>query len=200
MRKNIAIESTKVAAVNARANQRAIDFGVASTASAPITGSRIIQVRSLVNITVLLSLLHKCDQHNDDCGQYRNTAEETDHVGLHPASLDMSQVASQCRHQASRPIDQAVNDVGIEGLLDMRDTQHDVADQQVVEFVHVVLAQQYTMQHAQHRVALYKSVDLRQVNTRIQRVGPGKTHQRDNHTHPGFPISHQRNKVKWTSI
>src|SRR5258708_35352214 len=52
VRKKTTIESTKVAAVNTRASQRAIDLGVASTASAPITGSRIIQVRSLLNITV----------------------------------------------------------------------------------------------------------------------------------------------------
>src|SRR5215467_8619542 len=81
IRKKTTIESTKVAAVNTRASQRAIDLGVASTASTPITGSRIIQVRSLVNITVLSSL-HEADQHKNDRYQNRHTAEESRHVGL----------------------------------------------------------------------------------------------------------------------
>src|SRR5579859_5045278 len=64
MRKNIAIESTKVAAENISANQRAIRTGATNAASAPITGSRSIHVRSLANITVLPSL-HKRDQRED---------------------------------------------------------------------------------------------------------------------------------------
>ena len=148
MRKKIAIESTNVAALNASASHRAIDFGAANTASAPITGSRIIQVRSLVNITVLSfisslltegrravecgfikhvgvaamdikSLLYNSDKHNNDHCQYRETAKETKHIGLHFASFDVTQVTAKRRHETSRPIDQAINDVGIEGLADM---------------------------------------------------------------------------------
>src|SRR5437588_7990131 len=110
MRMNIAIESTKVAAANASAIQRAIDFGVARTASEPITGSRIIQVRSLVNITVLSSL-HNCDQHKDNCCQNRNAAEDPDHVGLYLAGLNVAEVAAQRQHDPGRTIDQAINNI-----------------------------------------------------------------------------------------
>src|SRR6266849_1111732 len=138
MRKKIASESTKVAAVKPRASQRAMFLGVTMAASAPITGSRIIQVRSLVNITVLSSL-HEVDQHKDERDQHDNTPEDSRHVGLDPTGLNMTQVAARCQHQASHAVDQAVNDVGIESLLNMRDTKHYVADQQVVELVHIEL-------------------------------------------------------------
>src|SRR6266700_2308954 len=174
MRKNIAIESTKVAAANASAIQRAIDFGVARTASEPITGSRIIQVRSLVNITVLSSL-HNCDQHNNDGRQNRHATKETHHVVLHSAGLNVAKIAAQRQHKAGRSIDQAINNVGIEGLLDVRDSKHNVTDQQVVELVHVVFTQQNTMQHAQYCMALHISVDPGKFKTGIQRVGPGET-------------------------
>src|SRR5260370_27788202 len=127
IRKKTTIESTKVAAVNTRASQRAIDLGVASTASAPITGSRIIQVRSLVNITVLSSL-HKADQHKDDRYQDRNATEESRHVGLDLAGLNVPQVASCCHDQPRHAVDQPVDNIRIEGLLDVRDAEHHVAD------------------------------------------------------------------------
>src|SRR6266567_4238909 len=98
IRKKASIASTKVAAVITRASQRAIDLGAASTSSAPITGSRIIQVRSLLNITVLSSL-HKADQHKDNRDQDRHTAEECRHIGLDLAGLDVTQVASRCQYQ-----------------------------------------------------------------------------------------------------
>lgn len=140
MRKKIAIESTNVAALNASASHRAIDFGAANTASAPITGSRIIQVRTFVNITVLSfisslltvgrrasgvaamdikSLLYNSDKHNNDYRQYRETAKKTKHIGLHFASLNVTQVTAKGRHETCRPIDQAINDVGVEGLHNM---------------------------------------------------------------------------------
>src|SRR4051794_5154319 len=158
MRKNITIESTKVAAANASAIQRAIDFGVARTASEPITGSRIIQVRSLVNITVLSSL-HNCDQHNNDRRQNCHATKETYHVALHPTRLNVTNIAAQGHHKPGRSIDQAINNVGIEGLLDVRESKHTVADQQVVELVHIVFTQQYKMQHAQHWMTLHISAD-----------------------------------------
>src|SRR5437660_2705748 len=111
MRMNIAIESTEVAAASTSASQRAIDFGVARTASEPITGSRIIQVRSLVNITVLSSL-HNCDQHKDNCRQNRDASKETDHVGLHPAGLNVADIATQCQDKASCAINHTINNVG----------------------------------------------------------------------------------------
>src|SRR5205085_3277356 len=104
MRKNIASESTNVAALKSSANQRAIDLGVAMTASAPITGSRIIQVRSLVNITVLSSL-HKVDQHNNDGRQHRYAPKETDHVALDLTGLHVAYIAAQRRHETSHTID-----------------------------------------------------------------------------------------------
>src|SRR5207244_1385714 len=158
MRKNITIESTKVAAANASAIQRAIDFGVARTASAPITGSRIIQVRSLVNITVLSSL-HKVDQHNNDGRQHRQAPKEADHVALDLTGLHVAYIATQRRHETSHAIDQAVNNIGIEGLLNMRESEHTVTDQQVVEIIHVVFPQQNTVQHTQCGMTLNILVD-----------------------------------------
>src|SRR6266699_6176458 len=195
MRKNIAIESTNVAALNASATQRAIDFGVASTASAPITGSRIIQVRSLVNITVLSfisslltvgrrasgvaamdikSLLYNGDKHNNDYRQHHKTAKEPKHIGLYPASLNMTQVATQRGHQTCRPIDQAINDIRIKCLYDVGDSKHTVANQQVVEFVDIVLVQEDTVQYAQNCMALHDCVDLCQIDASIERVSPGE--------------------------
>src|SRR2546425_653287 len=138
MRKKITSESTKVAAVKPRASQRAMFLGVTMAASAPITGSRIIQVRSLANITVLSSL-HEVDQHKDEDDQDHNTTEDGRHIGLDPTGLNMTQITACCQHQARRAVDQAVNDVGIESLLNMRDAKHYVADQQVVEIVHIEL-------------------------------------------------------------
>src|SRR6266566_540285 len=194
MRMNIAIESTKVAAANTSAIQRAIDFGVARTASEPITGSRIIQVRSLVNITVLSSL-HNCGQHKDHCCQNRDAPKETDHVGLHPAGLNVADVAAQRQHKLGRAIDQAINNVGIEGLLDVRESKHTVADQQVVELVHVVFTQQNTMQHAQHCMALHISVDPGKFKTGIQGVGPGEADQCYYNTQPCLPVTHDGKEV-----
>src|SRR6266566_477547 len=112
------MDSTKVAAANSKAIQRATLTGVASTASAPSTGRRSIQVRSLVNITVLPSL-HKCDQRNDNNCQHHYTTKEANHVGLHTTRLRLSQVATKQRYHLRDAVDQPIHDVGIESLLDM---------------------------------------------------------------------------------
>src|ERR1051326_435501 len=187
MRKNIIIESTKVAAENARLTQRAIDFGVARTASEPITGSRIIQVRSLVNITVLSSL-HNCDQHEDNCCQNRDASKDTDHVGLHPAGLNVTDIATQRQYKAGRAINQAVNNVGIEGLLDVRESKHTIADQQVVELVYIVFTQQNAMEHAQYCTALHITADRGEFKTSIQGIGRGETDQRNQNAQPCLPV------------
>ena len=93
MWKNRTIESTKVAAANISANQRANRAGATSAASAPITGRSSIHVRGLVNI-ICLSSLPKRDQRETKYCQHRNTSKEANHVGLHPARLNMSYVAT----------------------------------------------------------------------------------------------------------
>src|SRR5438876_8381438 len=115
MRKNRTIESTKVAAANISANQRANRAGVTIAASAPITGRRSIHVRGLVNI-ICLSSLHKRDQRENKYCQHRNTTKEANHVSLHSARLNMTYITTNRCYQASYPVDHPVNDVGIEGL------------------------------------------------------------------------------------
>src|SRR6266446_8299145 len=186
--KKITSESTKVAAVNASASQRAIVFGVTITTSAPITGSRIIQVRGLANITVLSSL-HEVDQHKDERDQYHNTPEDTHHVDLHPARLDMAQVAARRRYKARRAVDQAVHHVGIEGLLNVRNAKHHVADQQIVEIVEVELAQYDAMQDTQRCVVFHHLGHSFQANATVEPVGPSKTCQGNYDTEPGLPVA-----------
>src|SRR5438876_7170584 len=115
MRKNRTIESTKVAAANISANQRANRSGVTIAAKAPITGSRIIHVRGLVNI-ICLSSLHKHDQRKHKYCQHRNTTKEANHVGLHSASFNMTYIATNRCNHSSYTVDHPINDVGIEGL------------------------------------------------------------------------------------
>src|SRR6266496_2016514 len=118
MRKNIAMESTKVSVANISANQRANRTGVTIAASAPITGRRIIHVRSLANIMNFPSL-HKHDQREDKYRQDCNTTKEANHVSLHSTCLNPPCIAPNRRHQSRSAIDQPINDVSIECLLDM---------------------------------------------------------------------------------
>src|SRR6266704_4667630 len=115
MRKNRAIESTKVAAANISANQRANRAGVTIAASAPITGRSSIHVRALIK-NICLSSLHKCDQRKHKYRQHRNATKETNHIGLHSASLNMTYIATNRCHHSSYTVDHPINDVGIEGL------------------------------------------------------------------------------------
>src|SRR5579863_10552899 len=102
-----------------------------------------------------MHLAHECDQDEDEGCQYGNAAKETDHVGLHLASFNASQVAARCHDQPGHAIDNTINNVGIEGLLDMREAKYSVADEQVVEFIHVEFTQENAMRHAQCGVTLY---------------------------------------------
>src|SRR5712692_5352881 len=115
------MESTSVAAANTSANQRANRAGITIAARAPITGRRSIHVRTLSNITIhsFLSSLHKRDQRENKNCQHCNTTKEANHVGLHSARLNMTHIASNRCHQPGRTVDYPINDVSIEGLLDM---------------------------------------------------------------------------------
>src|SRR5205823_11455964 len=59
-----------------------------------------------------------------------------------------------CRDQTGHAIDYAIDDVGIEGVLDVRDAKHDIANEQIIQIVKVELAQCQAIQEAQHRSAL----------------------------------------------
>src|SRR5690348_5916208 len=168
MLKKMTSESAKVAAVKTRATHRAGRSGTARAIKAPSTGSRIIQVRSLVNIIVVSSLPSECDHCDNNHRKHHDSTEETDHVGLYAPCLCVAQVTSGCRDQPSHPIDDTINDIRIESILDVRDAQHDIAHQQVIQIVKVELAQRQAMQEAQDRSTLHKIVNGCQIIACIQ--------------------------------
>src|SRR6266550_4297146 len=176
MRKNRTIESTKVAAANIRANQRANRTGVTIAASAPITGKRSIHVRALLNI-ICLSSLHKCDQRKHKYCQHCNTTEEANHVSLHSASFNMTYIATNRCHHSSYAVDHPINDVGIEGLDGMGEPKHNITNQPVVELIHIVFMQQYTMRTSQKCTILYKIMNTCKFKSCIQRICPGKPNE-----------------------
>src|SRR5260370_9347532 len=122
IRKKITRESTKVAAANSSADQRAMRTGAAYAAIAPITGSRSIHVRSLANITNLSSL-HKRDQRKDEYRQHCNSTEEANHIGLPSARLHLAHIATEQRHQSCQTIAYPLDDVDTKSLLDIRDAK-----------------------------------------------------------------------------
>src|SRR5579875_16534 len=134
------------------------------------------------------SLFYERDQHKHQYGQQRDTAKETNHVGLYPASLNVPQVTPGSSHRRSYSVDDAINNVGIKGCLHVRETKHAIADNQRVQLADVEPVQRHTMQEVQRRVIVDHLPDFSPANDSVEVIRPAEADKCNHYTHPRLPV------------